>query len=77
MPALLPKQVKETPPSARLVYTALDVHGPLERQELIDETGVAERTLNSALATLRESDLIEIHKDPFDSRRRVYTTTDS
>lgn len=77
MPTLLPKEVREKPPSARLVYTALDVNGPLERQELIDETGVADRTLNSAIAALRDAGLIEIHEGPFDHRKRVYRTTDS
>ena len=76
MSALIPARVKDTPASARLVYTALDVNGPLEREDLIDETGIARRTVNKALAELRERDLVKTHDHPFDQRKRVYSTTD-
>lgn len=73
---LVPTQVKETPASVRLVYAALNAEGPLEREALIDETGIARRTVNKALAELRERDLIDIREHPADRRRRLYAATE-
>jgi len=76
MSTLVPNRVKETPASARLVYTALNVNGPLEKEALIDETGIARRTINSALAELRDRGLVEAREHPADHRRRLYAAAD-
>ena len=45
-----PMPANDLPPSCRCVLQALKYHGPkLTRQELLEETGLPERTLDGAL----------------------------
>lgn len=41
------------PPSCRYVLDVVERKGPISRQELLEETGLPERTLDRALHTLQ------------------------
>jgi transcription initiation factor IIE alpha subunit len=52
--------VDDLPPSARYVLHILEEHGELTRQDLLEETGLPERTLQDALERLDNRN--SIHK---------------
>jgi DNA-binding MarR family transcriptional regulator len=72
-----PDRVKDAPATARLVYAVLEADGPLTRQDLVDRTGAACRSVTAALATLREAGLVTADQDPTDRRRRLYRLSSS
>jgi len=47
-----PSEFEDLPPSCKYVYTAIDEAGPITRQALLEETYLAESTLDRALETL-------------------------
>jgi DNA-binding MarR family transcriptional regulator len=51
--------VADLPPSAGYVLDVIERDGPLSRQQLLEETYLAERSLDRALTTLETRDLIE------------------
>jgi len=69
-----PESVKQSGPSTRLVYAALEAHGPATLDEITSRTGVAQRTTKKALATLRKQGLAVAEPHPTDGRRRLYRT---
>lgn len=70
-----PDSVKQTGPSTRLVYAAIDTHGPLTLDEIVSQTGVAKRTVKGALSTLRDQNLATAKRHPDDGRSRLYHST--
>lgn len=60
------------PPSTNRVATALADEGPLTQKELVERTGLASRTVRSAIADLREADLITEKLYLQDLRQRQY-----
>jgi DNA-binding MarR family transcriptional regulator len=72
----LPARVKDLSPTARLVHAVLDDAGPLTREEIEERTGAARRTVNDALATLRDEGHVAADEHPQDRRRLLYRTED-
>lgn len=61
----------DLPPSARYVYYVLEQEGSMTRQELLEELGLPERTLDRALETLHSGDYISKTRENTDSRQVV------
>jgi DNA-binding MarR family transcriptional regulator len=50
--------VDDLPPSAKYVLDVVERAGPIRRQELLEETSLAEPTLDRALTTLQNEGFI-------------------
>ena len=68
----IPSTVQEAPLAARLVYAVLEAAGGLGRDDLVDRTGLARRTIQDALTDLRQRNLVESKRSPRDGRRLLY-----
>jgi DNA-binding transcriptional ArsR family regulator len=77
-PFPLPDEIREEETaSARLVYLALAVDGPLTYEELVTRTGVARSSVRRAIAELEERGVVERGPDLTNpSRRRVRLVAD-
>lgn len=63
------------PPSCRYVLDVIEREGDLSRQELIEETGLHERTVDRALERLAERGKIRETRDSGDLRQKVVIMT--
>ena len=75
MPEQLPKDVRDLPPAARLVYLALEGE-VLDQNELADRTGLTKRRIREVANTLDEKGAIASYHHPSDARRRIYFDPD-
>lgn len=73
--ATLPPDVQSSPPTAKIVWLYLDVHGPSSLDEVMDNTGCPRRSVARALSTLVTSGDVTHYIDPTDARRRLYAAT--
>ena len=65
-------QLRDLPPSAKLVAKVLDVSGPLDQARLAEETLLPDRTIRYALNQLEDADLVTAHVNLQDARKQVY-----
>jgi DNA-binding MarR family transcriptional regulator len=72
--AFVPKGrvIKALPPSAKLIYRALDDRGALTSRELSDETYLAPRTVRHALKRLKNFGLVHTRNSLRDSRTSYF-----
>lgn len=63
-------------PSAKVVYLVLQSNGHLDRGELRSRTALPEDTLDDALASLREAEVVDRQVVAGDARHRVYSLDD-
>ena len=63
--------VDSLPPSCQYVLDVLENHGELSRQELQEETYLADRTLDEALKTLKNCEFISKTRKFSDLRQIV------
>ncbi|RKD88055.1 helix-turn-helix transcriptional regulator [Halopiger aswanensis] len=66
----------ETPPSAKLVFKALEYDGSLTQAEIAEETLLPRRTVRDALSRLNDAGLVEGRVSFRDARQSVYSLTD-
>lgn len=66
-------EVKEMPPSAKLVFRVLQWEGELTQQQLVEETTLPDCTVRHALAGLEEHGIIEKRFSFFLTRKRLYS----
>ena len=64
---------KSLAPSCRYVLDVVARQGPLSRQELLDETGLPERTLSRALESLQNGGYVDKTRKNDDLRKVVVT----
>jgi thiosulfate/3-mercaptopyruvate sulfurtransferase len=64
-------ELQDLPPSCKFVYKEVWRHGEIHRQELIDETGLPERTIARALKRLQNGGYIDLDRDSDDLRQVV------
>lgn len=69
---LIPEELHDEPNTVKLVYLALEEHGPLTRRELASHTGLCPNHLDRQFSTLREAGLLDVRKDWKDRRRSTY-----
>lgn len=69
-----PGRFDDLPPSAEYVYTLVDEHEPITRQQLLSETYLCETTLDRALDRLQNEHFIDKTRESGDLRQIVLTT---
>lgn len=66
------EQLRELPPSAKLVAKVLETDAPLSQGELAQESLLPDRTVRYALNRLRDSELVDSRYSFEDARKQVY-----
>jgi len=66
------EQLRELPPSAKLVAKVLETDAPLSQGQLAEESLLPDRTVRYALNRLEESDLVGSRYSFHDARKQVY-----
>lgn len=67
------EQLREQPPSAKLVAIVLDRHAEMTQTELVEESLLPRRTVHHALQKLEESSLVDSRSSVSDARKRIYS----
>ncbi|WP_435345587.1 MarR family transcriptional regulator [Haloarchaeobius sp. HRN-SO-5] len=67
--------VRDLPPSAKLVAKVLEYNDTLTQSELAEETLLPPRTVRYALNRLEEHDVVHSRFSFSDARKRLYTLT--
>jgi DNA-binding MarR family transcriptional regulator len=65
--------VRDLPPSAKLVAKVLDYNETLSQSQLAEETLLPPRTVRYALTRLEEADVVESRFSFSDARKRLYS----
>jgi DNA-binding MarR family transcriptional regulator len=65
--------VRDLPPSAKLVAKVLDYNDTLTQSELAEETLLPPRTVRYALSRLEEENAVDARFSFADARKRLYT----
>lgn len=58
----------DLPPSGKFVFDVVERHEEISRDQLLEETGLQERTLDRALSRLENRQLIRRDREPRDLR---------
>ncbi|MFD1511869.1 MarR family transcriptional regulator [Halomarina rubra] len=66
------EQLRELPPSAKLVAKVLEGEAPLSQGELAEESLLPDRTVRYALNRLADADLVDSRYSFHDARKQVY-----
>lgn len=67
------QDVRDLPPSAKLVAKVLDYNGTLTQSQLAEETLLPPRTVRYALSRLEEEEVVESRFSFSDARKRLYS----
>lgn len=67
------EDVRELPPSAKLVAKVLEYNDTMTQQEIADETLLPARTVRYALNRLDEENVVHSRFSFSDARKRLYT----
>lgn len=67
------EQLWDLPPSAKLVYKALEYDGEMTQRQIVEETRLSVRTVRYALNKLQSVDAIEQDIYFADARKRLYS----
>ena len=67
--------VRDLPPSAKLVAKVLEYNGTLTQSQLAEETLLPPRTVRYALSRLEEVSVVDSRFSFADARKRIYTLT--
>ncbi len=70
---VLSSSSQDIPPSAKFVLKMLEIYGSLTFRELVELTGLPERTVRHALSVLTSKGLIRKSVNLRDARQRIYT----
>ncbi|OVE86053.1 MarR family transcriptional regulator [Natronolimnobius baerhuensis] len=65
--------VRDLPPSAKLVAKVLEYNDTMTQQQIADETLLPSRTVRYALNRLEEENVIDSRFSFSDARKRLYT----
>ena len=67
------EDVKDLPPSAKLVAKVLEYNDTLDQSQLAEETLLPPRTVRYALTRLEDEDVVESRFSFSDARKRLYS----
>ena len=71
--ALPDNQVRDLPPSAKLVLKVLEYNGGLTQKEIVNKSRLSQRTIRDALERLQERNIVEKNIYVPDARQNLYT----
>ncbi|PSP65058.1 ArsR family transcriptional regulator [Halobacteriales archaeon QH_8_64_26] len=66
------EQLRELPPSAKLVAKVLETNAPLSQGDLAEQSLLPDRTVRYALSRLGEVGLVDSRYSFHDARKQVY-----
>ena len=69
------QQLRDLPPSAKLVLWVLEDEGPLTQKQIAEKTLLSSRTVRYAVGRLTEINAIDEQTNIDDGRQTLYTTT--
>ena len=69
------EDVRDLPPSAKLIAKVLEYNGTLTQSQLAEETLLPPRTVRYALSRLEEVGVVDSRFSFADARKRIYTLT--
>lgn len=69
------EELRELPPSAKLVAKVLEADAPLSQGQLAEASLLPDRTVRYALNRLEECDLVDSRYSFSDARKQVYFLT--
>ena len=71
--ALPDNQVRDLPPSAKLVLKVLEYNGGLTQKEIVNKSRLSQRTVRDALERLQERNIVDKNIYVPDARQNLYT----
>jgi transcriptional antiterminator len=66
------QQLLDLPPSAKLIFRALQEEEPLTQKQIAKETQLSPRTVRSSLGQLEEIEAVDERSYFMDNRQKVY-----
>ena len=66
------KEISDLPPSAKLIWKALEEEGPMTQKELVEWTCMPHNTVRRALTKLEDSGEIRAQNYTRDARQKLY-----
>jgi len=72
----VPVAARDLSPATKLTLVDLRDHEPTRIPDIVDRTGLGERTVRGALSELREAGLVEKGQVPTSPRKYQYELTD-
>lgn len=73
--ALPDNQIRDLPPSAKLVLKVLEYNGGLTQKEIVNKSRLSQRTVRDALERLQDRTIVEKNIYVPDARQNLYTLT--
>lgn len=67
-------QIRDLPPSAKLVFKVLEYNPELTQKQIVNETRLSQRTVRDALGRLIDGGIVEKNLYLQDARQNLYTT---
>jgi DNA-binding MarR family transcriptional regulator len=77
MASQMSKEVKDLPPSAKLVFFVLKEHESLTQKQLSEESLLPSRTVRYAISQLQEIDVIKTQVSFRDARQQIYSLSEA
>lgn len=69
-------ELRDLPPSAKLVYKVLEHEGRITQKRLVEETHLTARTVRDAIQELKDLDVVEEGIYIYDARQSLYKIKD-
>ena len=77
MSDIVDPQLLDLPPSAKLIFRALQEKEPLTQKQIAEETQLSSRTVRSSLGQLEEIEAINEQSYFMDNRQKIYKIAQS
>lgn len=77
MDSQLNRELKDLPPSAKLVFFVLKEHDSLTQKQLSKETLLPSRTVRYAISQLQEINAVDTQVSFRDARQQVYSLSET
>ena len=71
--ALPDNQIRDLPPSAKLVLKVLEYNGGLTQKQIVNKSRLSQRTVRDALERLQDRSIVEKNIYVPDARQNLYT----
>lgn len=70
-------QIRDLPPSAKLVYKVLEYNPDLTQKQIVNKTRLSQRTVRDGLDRLIDGEIVEKNLYAQDARQNLYAITTS